>query len=311
MAYNWRRVHGLRGAFRPVAVCAVLIIGALVLVPATAAAAGGPPVIGPVTRGGQPTGEGVVEAQIDPEGHESTYKISADCEVLAQCQHTEGTLPADNEEHTVSLELSGLQPGVTYHFDIHAVSSVGEADWPGEFTVPAIPPGACPNGCSKNEQYESEIPKWSTELSNSESAQTVREYEAKQQQLAKEKEEAKAREAARYATEEVELKQAEEREAQEAAVRERQEREEAEAEHPACRVPALKGETLTAARRVLASAHCRLGAVHRPARRHGTLYVSAEGAPVGKRLANNARVALWLGLGSGVKRASRRGERHP
>jgi hypothetical protein len=60
----------------------------------------------------------------------------------------------------------------------------------------------------------------------------------------------------------------------EAAARERTEREEEEAEHPACHVPALKGDTLAAARHALAKAHCRLGAIHRPTHHHGTLYVS-------------------------------------
>jgi hypothetical protein len=289
--------HTPRRARRPLGLAAATL-AALALTPATAAASG-PPVIGPVTRGGQPTGEGIVEAQIDPEGHETTYKISADCEVPAKCQHTEGTLPADNEEHTVTLTLSGLQPGVTYHFDIHAASGAGEADWPGEFTVPEVPPGACPNGCSKNEQYGSEVPQWLINESNSESAETLKKYEEQQD---REQQEKKAQEAARHAAEEAELKQAEERDAQEAAARERTEREEEEAEHPACRVPALKGDTLTAARRALARAHCRLGDVHRPAHHHGTLRVSAQGAPVGERLAHGARVALWCG----ATRASRR-----
>ncbi len=74
-------------------------------------------------------------------------------------------------------------------------------------------------------------------------------------------------------------------------------------EHPACRVPTLRGDTLTAARRALAKAHCRLGAVHRPTHHHGTMRVSAQGAPAGEQLAHGARVALWVG----AKRASRRG----
>ncbi len=75
-------------------------------------------------------------------------------------------------------------------------------------------------------------------------------------------------------------------------------------EHPACRVPALEGDTPTAARRALAKAHCRLGAVHQPAHHHGTLRVSAQSAPAGEHLAGGARVVLTLG----AKRASRRGK---
>jgi hypothetical protein len=281
----------------PTAVLAALASAA---VPAIASARA--PLIGPVSANAGFYGEGLIEAQIDPEGYETTYKISADCEVPAQCQHAEGTLPADHEGHPISLKLARLKPGITYHFDIYATSNEGEMNWPGEFTAPVIPPGACPNGCSNNEENTAEIPQWSTELANSESAQTLREYEANQRQLAKEQEETKSREAARLASEEVELKQAEERQAQEAAARERQEREEEEAEHPACRVPALKGKTLTAAGRALAKAHCRLGVVHRTGRHDVALHVSAQGAPVGKRLAHNARIALWLGAAHGAKR---------
>jgi hypothetical protein len=272
---------------------AAAILAALAPAAAPAAASADPPLIEAASANAGFSGEGLIETQINPEGYETTYKISADCEVPALCQHTEGTLPADNEEHTVSLKLAGLKPGITYHFDIRAANSAGETDWLGELTVPT--PSCYPDVCEST----AEIPQWSTELANSESAQGVKEYEARQRQLAKEQEEAKAREAARYATEEAELKQAEAQDAQEAATREREEQ---EAEHPACRVPALKGDTLTVARRALARAHCRLGAVHQPAHRHGALYVSAQGAPAGKRLAHGARVALWCG----AKRASRR-----
>jgi hypothetical protein len=312
MAYNWRKAHGLRGALRPVlAGCAVLSTAALLPAPALAAE-GKPPMIESMGTG--IGGEVTVSAHINPEGLETTYEIKLECGTgepvpcdSIPSERKEGHLAADYEVHEVSLTLTGLQPG-TYWFGVHASNSAGEASQSSDLlTIPTPPPGACPNGCSKNEQYGSEIPQWYNELANSESAQTRKEYEAKQQQLAKEKEEAKAQEAARYATEEAELKQVEERDAQEAAARERQEREEeAEAEHPACRVPALKGETLTGARRALARAHCRLGALHRPARPHGTLYVNTQSAPAGKRLAHNARVALWLVAGSGAKRASHR-----
>jgi hypothetical protein len=287
-----KRTQHHAGSQRLVLGFAAAILTALTSAAVPADASARAPLIGPVSANAGFYGEGVIETQIDPEGYETTYKISADCEVPAQCQHTEGTLLADNDEHPIRLKLAGLKPGITYHFDIHAVSDAGDMDWPGEFTAPVSPPGACPTGCSSTEENTSEIPQRSTELANAESNQTVLEYEAKQRQLAKEHEEAKAREAARLADEEVELKQAEELQAQEAIVRERKER---EAEHPACRVPALKGEMLATARHALVKAHCRLGAVHRAGRHDGALYITAQGSPAGKRLAHNARVALWLG----------------
>ncbi len=309
MAYNWQKAHGLQGALRlMLAGCAVLGAAALPTAPALAAE-GKPPMIESMGTG--IGGEVTVSAHIDPEGLETSYEIKLECgtDEPVPCdsipsERREGHLTADYEVHEVSLTLTGLQPG-TYWFGVRASNSAGETSQSSDLlTIPTPPPGAFPEGTGPGKQYSSETPQWVNELANSESAQTRKEYEAKQQQLAKEQEEAKAREAARYATEEAELKQAEERDAQEAAARERQEHEEeAEAEHPACRVPTLNGETLTAARRALARAHCRLGAVHRPAHRHGALYVSAQGTPAGRSLAHNARVALWVG----AKRASRRG----
>jgi hypothetical protein len=64
--------------------------------------------------------------------------------------------------------------------------------------------------------------------------------------------------------------------------------------HPSCVVPALKGDTLAAARHVLAAAHCRVGPVHGSVRHHDSLRVIRQGARPGKRLANDARVTLWV-----------------
>jgi len=76
---------------------------------------------------------------------------------------------------------------------------------------------------------------------------------------------------------------------------------------PVCRVPALKGDSLAKARRVLAAAHCRLGTVHRPAHQHSSLYVSTQGSPAGRHLAAGARVALTLrAKRSAAKRTSHR-----
>ncbi len=267
---------------------ALLTIGALG--PATAAATNGPPVI-------DSTGWGVgseitVEAKINPNGLATSYEIKLACETCGPPGYAPATgqLLAVEEARTVRLSLTGIKPG-GYRFDVYASNTIGEASAYGELTVPEVPPGACLNGCSNNKENTAETPPWYEELSNSELAQTLEEYEEKQ---AREQQEQKTEQAARHAGEETELTQAEERQALEAAERERQEREENEAEHPACRVPALKGDTLTVARRALRRAHCRLGTVHRPARDQGTLYVSAQGTPVGKRLAHNARVTLWI-----------------
>lgn len=299
MEYGFRRVQGPPYALRIVLAACVLVSALALSVTPALATEGKAPVI--VSTGWGVGSEVTVSAQINPEGLETTYEIKLVCSSCAPAGYSPvaGMLPALDEARTVTLSLTGVQPG-SYRFEVLARNSVGDTSDSGELDVPPTPPGACPDGCSKNEQYSSEIPNWYAELSNSESNATLKKYEEEQ---AREQQEMKLREAARYATEEAELKQAEEREAQEAAVRDRQEREEQEAEHPACRVPDLKGETLRAARRALVKAHCSLGAVHRPAHHDGAMYVSAQGVPTGKRLAHNAHVALWLGAKqSGAKR---------
>ncbi len=300
------------------------LLAAFVLAPALAAAAN-PPVIENVGGWGNANdGQSTLQATIDPEGLETTYTLSACEPQAAQCQKTEGTLPADNETHRVSIQLTGLQRGIAYQLDIHAQSSAGETNWTGELMLPTLPPSPCPSGGCPPPPLP-EIPPWSrpegsysgepyeTTLSQ-ETIEQIAKYgeEAparEQQRLTKEQEEQQAKEAAeQHATE---LKHTEEQ-AAEAAARQREEREEEEAEHPACRVPALKGDTLASARRALRRAHCRLGAIHQPAHHHGTLYVSAQGAPAGEQLAHGARVVLWCGAkGSGAKRASHRGKERP
>ncbi len=287
---------------RRLTLAACVIVSALAL-PATPAKAGEGirPLIGPISFGGRPSGEGLIEAQINPEWHETTWEITLNCPGQERCQHTEGQLSADHEEHTVALQLTGLEPGGTYRFWIEAHSTAGGAVWPGEFTVPEVPPGAAPEGVKEKEPYTPPESLWANQSGKEAAERTVAE------QHAKEHEEQQAKEAAAQRATEAEALKRHQEEQAEQAFREREEREDKEAEHPACLVPALKGDTLTAARHALAKAHCRLGAVHQPRHHHGTLRVSAQGTPAGTRLAGGARVMLWIGAkGSGAKRASRR-----
>jgi hypothetical protein len=295
-----RRATGGHPTHRPTAargrraLAAALAAGALLPVSASAAE-GKPPKIESVGTG--VGGEVTVNAQINPEGLETTWEIKLACAVCGPPGYTPavGQLSAVNETRTVSLNLTGIQPG-TYSFDVHASNTAGEAFTQSELTVPATPPGACPNGCGTGEEYRAEIPAWSSNLAEGESAQTIKEYEAKQ---AKEREEQQAKEAAIRAAEATALKQHEEREA---AERTEEQAEEAQEAAPPCVVPSLRGYTLAAARHALTKHHCRPGKITRPAHHHGTLYVTAQGAPAGKRLRRGGRVALVLG----AKQASHR-----
>jgi hypothetical protein len=64
-------------------------------------------------------------------------------------------------------------------------------------TAPVIPPGAFPNGQGTGEQYGSEIPGWYTSLSQTESANTLAAWTAKQKAL-EEEARRKAEEESRY-----------------------------------------------------------------------------------------------------------------
>jgi hypothetical protein len=272
--------HTLRVAL----VSCVVLAGSLVLMPAAALARA--PLIGPVSANAGFYGEGLIKTQIDPEGNETTYKVSADCEDTALCQHTEGILPADNEEHPISLELAGLKPGVTYHFDIYATSNAGEMNWPGEFTAPVIPPGACPDGCSSSEGFKAVPGEW-TRYDQEEADRATAEVEAERHR-AKEREEQKgaAEAAVRYASEAMALKQREQEEATQSLVD----------VGPECIVPSLKGDSLSLAQRALSHAHCRLGKVSRPKGRHdGRLVVTQQRVGADARLANGMRVGVTLG----------------
>jgi hypothetical protein len=285
---------------------AAAILAACALAPATATAAAGEPIISEGTAS-ELDGEITIEAQIDPEGLATGYEILLECPSHETCQHTEGTLPAVEEPRAVQLVLADPQPGETYIFTVTARNADGQTSGSWRFKAPQptetlpveepIPPGAAPEGVQDKEPYTPPELPWANQSGKEGAERTVAE------QRAKEHEEQQAKEAAEQHA--AALKHAEEQTQQaeaEAATRQRE-----EAEHPACLVPALKGDTLTAARHALAKAHCRLGAVHQPAHHHGTLYVSAQGAPAGKQLAHGARVALWVGAkGSGTKRASRR-----
>ncbi len=283
---------------------AILAALALALAPTTALAADEPIISEGTAR--EIGSEITVGAQINPEGLATSYEILLECPSHETCQHTEGTLPAVEEPRTVQLVLTDPQPGETYIFTVTARNADGQTSASCRFKAPQptetlpveepIPPGAAPEGSKVTEPYAPPELPWANQSGNEAAMRTVAEQRAKEQAEQQAKEAAAQRAAAIKHTEE-QAQQAEE----ETAAHRRE-----EAEHPACHVPALKGDTITVARHALAEAHCRLGAVHQPTHHHGTLRVSAQSAPAGEQLAGGAHVTLTLG----AKQASRRGKDH-
>jgi hypothetical protein len=287
-------MHGLRyprSALLAAALCALTYYAALLPAPALASDLGRP-VIESMSAGAD--SEITVGAQINPEGLDTTYEINvecrsigATCEPLSNAPRGTGMLPAGFAGEEVSLNVTGLEPG-TYWFSVFAQNALGVAYQRSNIlNVPAVPPGACPTGCpSTGEQYGSEIPGWFAEAAEEQAARTLAEYQAKQRQAAKEQEDQQARAAALRSAEEAALRQ---REAEEQEARE-------PSAHPEqkCNVPALRGLTLSAARRALSKAHCRLGRISRPARHRSVLVIVEQNPRRGKRLAAQAAVSVKL-----------------
>jgi hypothetical protein len=276
---RWR--YGARG----LALAAAAGVAAVGLaLPATASAEA--PVLGPIKASSEYSGQETIEAQIDPESYETVWTIGLDCPLQGPCESAEGRLPADDENHTISVVVTGLETDTLYRYKIEASSLAGVTSFSGEFE--SIPPGAAPEGVKDKEVYvPPELP-WANQSGKEAAERTVRE------QREKEHEEQTAKEAASHAAEEAEaLKRREAEAADQVAVQPKM--------SPACVVPKLTDDTLAVARRALTAAHCRLGIVHRPVRQHGTLHVSRQSARAGERLADDARVALWIGARSDTR----------
>ncbi len=287
-----RQLRVLAGVF---AVGAILA-GVLLAAPAPAAASL-PTIIS--TAWAPTTSEVLLEAKIDPGGLATSYEIQVECPDHIPCQRTEGTLPAVDGGLTVILALSYPQYGSTYWFTVTAHNADGEASKRSEVELPSnppnIPPGACPfGGCPPQQPYKPPELSWANQSGNEAAERTVREQHAKEQA------EQQAKEAAAHQAAEAEARKHAAEAAQAATAAQQQE----EAEHSACTVPALKGDTLTTARHALTHAHCRLGKITQPRHHHGTLYITAQAPRPGEQLAEGAPVALTLD----AKRASRRGK---
>src|SRR4029077_15483091 len=296
---SWRGTHlsGMSLSPRPfwlaLVLCAMLVGSSLFSAAQASATAGESPTIDGTSVTDFTEHSATLVAQINPRGGETTYEfrlVWKDADppaggepVTGGAQTQGGHIAAAFGDQTVSATVTGLQPGYTYWYVVVATNSAGRTK--GGYFFGFWNSGAYPKGVGTGPPYESETPLWYIRLSEAESAQTVREYEAKLRQAAIEQEERRAREAAIRDTEAAALKRREEEEvAAEAVVR-----------LPACNVPSLKGDTLSAARRAIEKAHCRLGRVNRPRHHRGALVVIGQAPRRGKKLAGGTTIAVTLG----------------
>lgn len=217
-------------AFRAEVVLAML--GAALYAGQARAAEGAGLVIGHVTATEVAEHEVKVEAQINPGGLEAAYSIwlvrqqadpkggpTNDGEPPTGGPQTQtGKIAAGSGYQTVSATLTGLQWGYTYYGVVAASNSACEKS-EGEFEIALHISGEFPNGQGTGGQYGSEIPCWYNNLSEEESAKTLKEYEAKhaqelEAQHAKEHQEQESREAAARTAEATARREREEKEAE-------------------------------------------------------------------------------------------------
>lgn len=173
-----------------------------------------------------------VEAQIDPGGLEADYSIwlvrqQADPKggptnsgepPAGGSQTQAGKIAASADYQTVSATLTGLAWGYTYYGVVATSNSACETAR-SEFHIALHISGEFPNGQGTGGQYGSEIPCWDIKLSEEESAQTLREYEARhaqelEAQRAREHQEQESRAAAARAAEATARREREEKEAE-------------------------------------------------------------------------------------------------
>jgi hypothetical protein len=211
------------------------ISGVALYVGQARAAEGAGLVIGHVTATEVGQHEVKVEAQINPGGLEAAYAIwlvsqqadprggpTNDGEPPTGGPQTQtGKIAAGSGYQTVSATLTGLQWGYTYYGKVTASNSACEKA-KGEFEIALHISGEFPNG-STGRQYESEIPCSYIGLSEEESANTLKEYEAKhaqelEAQHTKEHQEQELREAAARAAEATARREREEKEAETGSV---------------------------------------------------------------------------------------------
>jgi hypothetical protein len=223
-----------------------------------------------------------LEAQINPQGNETSYEFLVVWRALKPLERgepvsggsaaPEGRIGAGSSDVPVSGFLSGLQPGYTYWYQVVA-TSLGNSTRSEATALPYFNPKWYDSGREEGPPYApSDRAGCWTESGNFGALETVREQRAI---------EAAAKQA---------------KEAEEAALKRRGE------EHPdaiippvGCKVPGVKGDTLRSARIAIDHAHCRLGRVKRPSHYHGVLVVTAQTPHRGMTLRGKASVAIVLG----------------
>jgi hypothetical protein len=238
-----------------------------------------------------------LEAQINPQGNETSYKFAIVWRAAEPTERgepfpggplvQEGHIGASSGPVTVSASLSGLQPDYLYWYEVIASNLGGTTRSTKGFLY--FHSSSAPNGSIAGPPYvgpEVERTGCLNEYGDLAAAETVRD----QREI-----EAKEAAAKQAVAKEAAAKEAAAKEAEEAALKRRVEEHPATALPAGCIVPSVKGDRLSAARHTITRAHCRLGGLRRPSHYDGALIVTGQAPHRGSTLRNGASVTLVLG----------------
>jgi hypothetical protein len=126
---------------------AIGVLGALALLVGvgTAFAAGGRPDVSGTSASDVTASTAVLKATVHPKGAATTFQFEYGTSEAYGVQTLAGQLPADGSAQPVSVAVSGLAPGTTYHFRVVASNDNGITRGPDKtFTTLGTPPGADP-----------------------------------------------------------------------------------------------------------------------------------------------------------------------
>ena len=163
------RISRTLRVFRLAPVLCAVIAGGLALSAAKAGAVGNErPTIEGTTVTGISATSATVEVLIDPRGNETTYEVWLVCQhpvtaAVPICEEPtggshlqKGHIAASFLDRIASVSLTGLSGGYRYMYAVSATSTVGAAETLYQ-TFETAPPAGCPNGCSTNEPYKTEV----------------------------------------------------------------------------------------------------------------------------------------------------------
>jgi hypothetical protein len=280
-----------------VALC--VVVGCAVL--PTVATAAAKPKVGYLAASDVSTTGATIEVPINPEGTETSWEISLECQnaqrnsescepLTVGPQRQQGVLAAGFGTETVTDTVTGLQPDYLYKYTAIANNPAGKEGYVGDGFITCASQGDC-----ASQPFLIGISWWNIEGAQREANEAPR-LEEEREAKAKEEAERPVKEAAARTAHEREVREAGERAGREAAERERLAKEQSAKQAAAarCHVPSLKGDSLAAARSALSKAHCKLGKVSKSRGHHKKLVVAGQGAKSGKTLADGSTVAVRL-----------------